>query len=93
MHNYELVIIIHPDLDDEAIEQSLDRIKDWITDGDGNVDKIDKWGKRRLSYQIQKQNEGIYYLLDVSMLPTSIAELERNLTILEPVMRHMIVAK
>ena len=93
MHNYELVVIIHPDLDDEAIEQSLDRIKGWITDGDGNVDKIDKWGKRRLSYQIQKQNEGIYYLLDVSMLPTSIAELERNLTILEPVMRHMIVAK
>jgi len=93
MHNYELVIIIHPDLDDEAIEQSLDRIKGWITDGDGNIDKIDKWGKRRLSYQIQKQNEGIYYLLDVSMLPTSIAELERNLTILEPVMRHMIVAK
>jgi len=93
MHNYELVIIIHPDLDDEAIEQSLDRIKGWITAGDGNIDKIDKWGKRRLSYQIQKQNEGIYYLLDVSMLPTSIAELERNLTILEPVMRHMVVAK
>ena len=93
MHNYELVIIIHPDLDDEAIEQSLDRIKGWITHGDGNIDKIDKWGKRRLSYQIQKQNEGIYYLLDVSMLPTSIAELERNLTILEPVMRYMIVAK
>ena len=93
MHNYEIVVIIHPDLDDEAIEQSLDRIKGWITDGDGNVDKIDKWGKRRLSYQIQKQNEGIYYLLDVSMLPTSIAELERNLTILEPVMRYMIVAK
>lgn len=93
MHNYELVIIIHPDLDDEAIEQSLDRIKDWITAGDGSIDKVDKWGKRRLSYQIQKQNEGIYYLLDVSMLPTSIAELERNLTILEPVMRYMIVAK
>jgi len=93
MHNYELVIIIHPDLDDEAIEQSLDRIKGWITAGDGSIDKVDKWGKRRLSYQIQKQNEGIYYLLDVSMLPTSIAELERNLTILEPVMRYMIVAK
>ena len=57
MHNYELVIIIHPDLDDEAIEQSLDRIKGWITDGDGNIDKIDKWGKRRLSYQIQKQKQ------------------------------------
>ena len=93
MHNYELVIIIHPDLDDEAIEQSLDRIKGWITAGDGSINKVDKWGKRRLSYQIQKQNEGIYYLLDVSILPTSIADLERNLTILEPVMRYMIVAK
>jgi small subunit ribosomal protein S6 len=93
MHKYELVIIIHPDLDDEAIEQALDRIKGWITDGGGSIDKIDKWGKRRMSYEIQKQNEGIYYLLNVSMLPTSIVELERNMTILESVMRHMIVAK
>ena len=93
MHNYELVIIIHPDLDDEAIEQTLDRIRVWITDGGGSIDKIDRWGKRHMSYQIQKQNEGIYYLLNVSMLPTSVAELEKNLMILEPVMRHMIVAK
>ncbi len=93
MHNYELVVIIHPDLDDEAIEQALDRIRGWITDGGGSVDTTDKWGKRRLSYEIQKQNEGIYYLLDVSMLPTSVAELEKNMMILEPVMRHMIVAK
>ena len=93
MNHYELVVIIHPDLDDEAIEQALDRIKNWITDGGGSIDKTDKWGKRHMSYEIQKQNEGIYYLLDVSILPTQIAELERNLTILEPVMRHMIVAK
>ena len=93
MHNYELVVIIHPDLDDEAIEQALDRIGGWITDSGGNVDKTDRWGKRHMSYEIQKQNEGIYYLLDVSMLPTSVAELEKNMMILEPVMRHMIVAK
>ena len=93
MNNYELVVIIHPDLDDEAIEQALDRIRGWITDGSGSIDKIDKWGKRHISYEIQKQNEGIYYLLEVSMLPTSVAELEKNLMILEPVMRHMIVTK
>jgi len=93
MNHYELVVIIHPDLDDEAIGQALDRITTWITDGGGSIDKTNKWGKRHMAYQIQKQNEGIYYLLDVSISPTLIAELERNLTILEPVMRHMIVAK
>lgn len=93
MHEYELVVIIHPDLDDEAIDQAMGRIDGWIKDGGGKVDSIDKWGKRRLSYEIQKQNEGIYYLMNVSLLPENIAELERNLMILEPVMRHMIVAK
>ena len=93
MHHYELVVIIHPDLDDEAIEQALDKIRTWIINNSGSIDKIDIWGKRRMSYAIQKQNEGIYYLLDISMPPTSIAEFEKNLVILEPVMRHMIVAK
>lgn len=93
MQQYELVIIIHPDLDDEAIEQALDRIRGWITESGGKIDKTDKWGKRRMSYEIQKQNEGIYYLLDVSMPPTSVTELERNMMILESVMRHMVVAK
>ena len=93
MNEYELIVIIHPDLDDEAIEQALGRIDGWIKDGGGKVESTDVWGKKRMAYQIQKQNEGIYYLLHVSMQPESIAELERNLTLLEPVMRHMIVAK
>ena len=93
MHKYELIVIIHPDLDDEAIEQALGRIESWIKDAGGSIDSTDVWGKKRMAYEIQKQNEGIYYLLNVSLQPESIAELERNLVILEPVMRHMIVAK
>jgi len=93
MNTYELVVIIHPDLDDEAIDQALTRIKNWIADGGGKIEKTDNWGKRRLAYEIQKQREGIYYLMDVILPPTSIAELERNIIILEPVMRHMIVTK
>ena len=46
MHNYELVIIIHPDLDEEAINQALDKIKDWITKAGGTIEKLDNWGKR-----------------------------------------------
>ena len=93
MRNYELVVIIHPDLDDEAINSALDRIKDWITKAGGNIENVDNWGKRTLAYEIQKQNEGVYYLLNAVMPPESITELERNLKILEPVMRHLIVAK
>ena len=93
MHHYELVIIIHPDLDDEAINQTLEKIKDWITKSGGTIDNIDNWGKRHLAYEIQKQNEGIYYLLNISTPGESISDLERNLKILEPVMRHLIVAK
>ena len=93
MNKYEMVVIFHPDLDDEAIELALGRIGGWITDGSGSIDNTDKWGKRRMSYEIQKQDEGIYYLLDVTMPTVLISELEENLTILEPVMRHMIVAK
>jgi len=93
MKPYELVVIIHPDLDDEAINQAVDRIKEWIAKADGKVEKVDNWGKKRLSYAIQKQNEGIYFLFTITMPPDAITEFERNLIILEPVMRHLIVAK
>jgi len=93
MNKYELIVIIHPDLDDEAIDQALNRIDGWIKNSDGSIDSTDVWGKKHMAYEIQKQNEGIYYLLNVTLDPESIAELERNLKILEPVMRHMIIAK
>lgn len=93
MNNYELTVIIHPDLDEEATNQALAKIKDWITKSGGKIEKIDNWGKRHLAYEIQKQNEGVYFLHYVSMPSTAVAELERNLKILEPVMRFLIVAK
>ncbi|HUV15446.1 MAG TPA: 30S ribosomal protein S6 [Pelolinea sp.] len=93
MRDYELVVIIHPDLDDEAINAALDRIKEWIAKGGGNIEKVDNWGKRHMSYEIQKQDEGVYYLINATLPTEFIAELERNLKILEPVMRHLIVAK
>lgn len=93
MSNYELVVIIHPDLDDEAINAALDKIKDWISKSGGSIESVDDWGKRHLSYEIQKQNEGVYFLINAVLPPEFITELERNLKILEPVMRHLIVAK
>ena len=90
MRNYELVCIIHPDLDETAFKEAVDNIKGWITEAGGTVDKEDVWGKRKLAYLIQKQREGQYVLLTISMPADATAELERKIRFLEPVMRHML---
>jgi small subunit ribosomal protein S6 len=56
------------------------------------VDKVDVWGRRRLAYQIRKQREGQYVLMNVTLDPKSTSELERNIRYLEPVLRHMLSA-
>lgn len=93
MRAYELIVIIHPGLDEAAVNEALEKIKGWITAAGGTVDSVDTWGKRRLAYAIQKQNEGLYYLLNVHLNPSANASLERNLRILEPVMRYSIIVK
>ncbi len=93
MRTYEMVVIIHPDLDDEAVNESLDKIKGWIKAGNGTITEVQEWGKKRLAYPIQKQYEGLYYLLNLELDPAENEELERNIRILEPVMRYMLIAK
>ena len=91
MRKYELVCVLHPDLDETAFTATLDKVKGWITDAGGSVDKVDVWGRRPLAYPIRKQREGQYVLLNVSLSPDATAGLERNIRIHEPVMRHMLV--
>jgi len=94
MNKYELVCIIHPDLDETAFNESIEKINGWITDVDGEIKTTDIWGRRRLAYPIQKQREGQYVLITASIPPTNIVRLEQNLRFLEPIMRYMItVAK
>lgn len=93
MRDYELVFIVHPDLDENAFNEVVNRVKGWISDNGGEIKKVDIWGKRRLAYPIRKQNEGQYVLLDVSLDPAFGIQLERNLRITEPVMRFLLAAK
>jgi small subunit ribosomal protein S6 len=90
MRDYELVFIVHPDLDDSTLKEVVERVKGWITAAGGEVSKVDMWGKRKLAYSIRKQNEGQYVLLKSKMDPSFCSELERNLRIQEPVMRFLI---
>ena len=90
MNNYELVCIIHPDLDEIAFNESVEKINSWIKDVDGEIEKTDIWGRRRLAYPIDKQREGQYVLFTASIPPMNIIELEQNLRFLEPLIRYMI---
>jgi small subunit ribosomal protein S6 len=92
MRKYELVCILQPDLDETAFNGVVDKVKGWISESGGTVDKVDLWGKRRMAYQIRKQRDGQYVLLNVSLPPKATADLERNLRFLEPVMRHMLAS-
>ena len=90
MRNYELVCIIQPDLDETAFKGAVEKIQGWVTEAGGTVEKVDVWGRRRLAYNIHKQREGQYVLLNLTITPKSTTDLERNIRFLEPVMRHML---
>ena len=93
MRNYEVVLIVHPELDENALTGVVDRVKGWVTESGGSVEKVDMWGKRHMAYSIRKQRDGQYVLVHTQMPPSFSAELERNLRLFEPVMRFMITAK
>mgnify|MGYP000980532309 CR=1 FL=1 len=93
MRSYEVVFIVHPDLDENALKGVVDRVQGWIKDSGGTVDKVDQWGKRRLAYTIRKQREGQYVFMEAQFAPSFSAELERNLRFLEPVLRYSIINK
>ncbi len=92
MRKYELVCVIQPDLDNDALNGVVEKVKGWIGEAGGNVDKVELWGKRRMAYPIRKQFDGYYVLMNVTLAPEATTGLQRNLRFLEPVMRHMLVS-
>ncbi|HVN54434.1 MAG TPA: 30S ribosomal protein S6 [Anaerolineaceae bacterium] len=92
MNNYEVIVIVHPDLDENALNGVVEKVKGWITDSGGTIEKVDLWGRRRMAYSIRKQREGQYVLFQAQMKPTFVNELDRSLRFLEPVMRYSIIA-
>jgi small subunit ribosomal protein S6 len=91
MNKYELALVVSPELDEEKMAQTVNKITQWITDGPGQVIKVDNWGKRRLAYAIRKFRDGIYLFVNAEMEAKGVAELERNLNIAEPVLRHLVI--
>lgn len=90
MRKYELVCIVHPDQDETAFNGIIEKIKGWITEAGGSVDKVEVWGRKRLAYVIRKQREGQYVLFNITLPPAATAALEQNLRFLEAVIRYML---
>ncbi len=90
MRKYELVCIVHPDQDEAAFNAIVEKVKGWIAESGGTVDKVDIWGRKRLAYTIRKQKEGQYVLFNVTLPPEAIALLDQNLRFLEAVIRYML---
>lgn len=91
MRDYELVVILSPDVPEEEVPVSIDKISDFITSKGGSVTQVDRWGKRRLAYPISHFKEGNYVLTKFKIEPAMTAELEASLRISEKVLRHMLV--
>jgi small subunit ribosomal protein S6 len=91
MPDYELVTVLAPTLDDEAVQTQVEAVTRRIEQLGGQVVKTEGWGRRTLAYPIKKYHEGHYVLFNVQMPAKSVAELERDLKIAEPVIRHLVV--
>ncbi len=91
MRAYELMVILNPEVEDRAVEPSLSKFLEIVTNAGGTIDNLDIWGKRRPAYEIQKKSEGIYAVVNFTASPETAAELDRVLNLNESVMRTKII--
>ncbi|MFC7787892.1 30S ribosomal protein S6 [Microbacterium sp. MAHUQ-60] len=86
-HQYELMVILTPELDERQVAPNLDKFLKVITNDGGSIDKVDVWGKRRFAYEINKKNEGIYAVVNFTATSAATQELDRQLKLSELVFR------
>ena len=93
MNKYEAMYIVNPNVADDARAALVERFSGIVTNGGGNVEKIDDWGKRKLAYEIDDLTEGHYILMHFESESSLPKELERNFKISEDVMRFLVSRK
>jgi small subunit ribosomal protein S6 len=91
VRNYELIFIVHPEVDGDDLTAVMERVTGLIERNGGKVARVEPWGMRRLAYPIQKQWEGQYVLMQLELESQGVAGLGRDLRLVEPVMRHLVV--
>lgn len=91
MRDYELMVVLSPDLDEAGLEATTERLGTQITGRGGEVVDVQKWGRRRLAYPIQKHRDGFYTVSKLKLEPADAEPLERSLRLNESVLRHLLV--
>jgi small subunit ribosomal protein S6 len=91
MRQYEMMIILDPSLEERTVQPSLEQFLKVVTNAGGVVDKVDVWGRRRLSYEIAKKSEGIYTVINLTAEPGTVKELDRQLNLNEAILRTKIL--
>ncbi len=91
MRHYEIMVILDPELEERTVAPSLETYLKIIKDSGGTVEKLDIWGRRRMTFEINKKAEGIYAVADLRCGPEAIAELDRQLNLNEAVLRTKVV--
>lgn len=93
MKAYELLFFVAPSIDEETRAATMKRIETTIAEGEGVIDNVEDWGKRKLAFEIDNMTDGDYTLIDFHANPDNIAELDRVLRITDAVVRHMVVRR
>jgi small subunit ribosomal protein S6 len=91
MHKYEVMVIFDPTIDERTVAPTLDKFLTVITTSGGTVDKVDIWGRRRMTYQIQKHSEAIYAVINLTSTSDAVVELDRQLKLNESVLRTKVL--
>jgi small subunit ribosomal protein S6 len=91
--DYELGFILNPEVSEEQTRAILERIEQIVSKHDGQVVKVNQWGRRRLAYPIQHHRDGYYAFIDMILTPETVLELDRTLKVSEEVIRHLITRR
>ena len=91
--DYELGFILNPEVSEEQNSSILERIQQIVSKNDGQVVRINQWGRRRLAYPIEHQRDGFYVFFDMILTSETVFELDRNLKVTEEVLRHIIIRR
>ena len=92
LRHYEIMVILDPSLEERTVAPSLDTyLTNVIRSSGGSVEKLDVWGRRRLSYEIAKKTEGLYAVIDLQATPEAVAELDRQLRLNESILRTKVI--
>lgn len=91
MRHYEVMVILDPDLEERSVSPLIESFLSVVREGKGKVEKVDTWGRRRLSYEINKKPEGIYSVIDLQAEPAVVKELDRQMNLNESVLRTKVL--